>query len=147
VAALVHDVTIILGLFSIVQMEFDLTVLAALLAVIGYSLNDTIVVFDRIRETFRKMRKGTPVEIVNRSINQTLSRTLMTSLTTMIVLLALFFLGGEVIHAFAFALLAGIFVGTYSSIYVASSVALMMGVNKQDLMPVQKEGTEVDDRP
>lgn len=147
VAALIHDVTITLGLFSILQMEFDLTVLAALLAVIGYSLNDTIVVFDRIRETFRKMRKGTPVDVVNRSINQTLSRTLMTSFTTMLVLFALFFLGGEVIHAFAFALLAGIFVGTYSSIYVASAVALLMGVNKQDLMPVQKEGGEIDDRP
>lgn len=147
VAALVHDVTIILGVFSLSQMEFDLTVLAALLAVIGYSLNDTIVVFDRIRETFRKMRKGTPVDIVNRSINQTLSRTLMTSMTTMIVLLALFFLGGEVIHAFSTALIAGVVVGTYSSIFVASTVALYLGVSKEDLMPVQKEGAEVDDRP
>ena len=147
VAALVHDVVITLGVFSVTQMEFDLTVLAAILAVIGYSLNDTIVVFDRIRENFRKMRKGSPVEVMNRSINQTLSRTLMTSLTTLLVLIALFVFGGEVIHAFAFALIVGILVGTYSSIYVASTVALHLGVSKQDLMPVKKEGAEVDDRP
>jgi preprotein translocase subunit SecF len=147
VAALVHDVIITLGVISMLRFEFDLTVLAALLAVIGYSLNDTIVVFDRIRENFRKMRKGSAVDVVNNSLNQTLSRTLMTSFTTMLVLLALFFLGGQVIHSFAFALIMGIFVGTYSSIYVASAVALQLGVSKQDLMPVQKEGTEVDDRP
>lgn len=147
VAALIHDVTITLGLFSLLQMEFDLTVLAALLAIIGYSLNDTIVVFDRIRENFRRLRKGEPSEVINISINQTLSRTLMTSFTTLLVVTALFLFGGEVIHAFAFALLAGIAVGTYSSIYVASTVALFMGVNKQDLMPVKKEGGEVDDRP
>lgn len=147
VLALVHDVTITLGMFSITQMDFDLTVLAALLAVIGYSLNDTIVVYDRIREMFRKMRKGSPEEIMNQSINQTLSRTLMTSGTTLLVLVALFFLGGEVIHGFSAALLAGIVVGTYSSIYVASTLALMMGVTKQDLMPVPKEGAEADKRP
>ncbi|BAZ93924.1 protein-export membrane protein SecF [Thiohalobacter sp. COW1] len=147
VVALIHDVTITLGMFSVTQMEFDLTVLAALLAIIGYSLNDTIVVFDRIRENFRKIRKQSPTGVVNTSINQTLSRTLMTSLTTLLVVVALFVLGGEVIHAFAFALLVGILVGTYSSIYVASTVALLLGVSKQDLMPVKKEGAQVDDQP
>jgi preprotein translocase subunit SecF len=146
VIALVHDVLITVGLFSLLQIEFDLPVLAAVLAVIGYSLNDTIVVFDRIRENFRKMRKGTPVEIVNRSLNETLSRTLVTSMTTILVLLALFFLGGEIIHGFAFALLVGVLIGTYSSIYVASTSVLMLGVSKADLMPVKKEGV-VDDRP
>ena len=146
VIALVHDVIIVVGLFDLLQVEFDLPVLAAVLAVIGYSLNDTIVVFDRIRENFRKMRKGEPVEIVNRSLNETLSRTLVTSLTTILVLLALFFLGGEIIHGFAFALLVGVLIGTYSSIYVASTSILMLGVSKADLMPVKKEGV-VDDRP
>ena len=147
VAALVHDVIITLGAFSILQLDFDLTVLAAILAVIGYSLNDTIVVFDRIRENFRKIRKGSPEEIVNASLNQTLSRTLMTSFTTILVLLALFFIGGESIHGFATALLLGIFVGTYSSIYVASAAALALGVSKEDLMPVEKEGANLDDLP
>ena len=147
VAALVHDVLVTLGVFALVQIEFDLTVLAALLAVIGYSLNDTIVVFDRIRENFRKMRKGTPKQVMNTSINQTLSRTLMTSLTTLLVLFALFFLGGEIIHSFALALIVGVFIGTYSSIFVAGSTALALGVSKADLMPVEKEGKEVDDRP
>lgn len=147
VAALVHDVLFTLGVFSMIQVEFDLTVLAAILAVIGYSLNDTIVVFDRIRENFRKMRKGTPLDVMNTSINQTLSRTLMTSLTTLLVLFALYFLGGEVIHSFAFALIVGVFVGTYSSIFVAGSSALALGVSKADLMPVEKEGKEVDDTP
>ncbi len=147
VAALVHDVTITLGFFSVTRMEFDLTVLAAVLAVIGYSLNDTIVVFDRIRENFRKIRKGSPEEVMNISINQTLSRTIMTSLTTLLVLLALFFLGGEIIHNFALALILGVVVGTYSSIYVASAVALALGVSKADLMPVQKEGARIDDLP
>jgi preprotein translocase subunit SecF len=146
VIALVHDVTITVGIFALLQIEFDLPVLAAVLAVIGYSLNDTIVVFDRIRENFRKMRKGLPVEIVNRSLNETLSRTLVTSLTTMLVLLALFFLGGEIIHGFAFALLIGVLIGTYSSIYVASTSVLVLGVSKADLMPVKKEDM-VDDRP
>ncbi len=146
VAALAHDVIITLGFFSITQMEFDLTVLAALLAVIGYSLNDTIVVFDRIRENFLKMRKGTSEEVINGSLNQTLTRTLMTSFTTLLVLLALFFFGGETIHAFSAALIAGVFIGTYSSIYVASIVALALGVKKEDLMPpeVEKEGAEFD---
>jgi preprotein translocase subunit SecF len=139
VVALVHDVLITLGMFSLLQAEFDLSVLAAVLAVIGYSLNDTIVVFDRIRENFRRMRKGSPVEIVNRSLNQTLSRTLMTSVTTMLVLLALFFLGGEIIHGFSLALILGVFIGTYSSIYVASTAALALGISKQDLMQVVKE--------
>ncbi|MGB5200968.1 MAG: protein translocase subunit SecF [Sedimenticolaceae bacterium] len=146
VIALVHDVVITVGLFALLQIEFDLPVLAAILAVIGYSLNDTIVVFDRIRENFRKMRKGTPVEIVNRSLNETLSRTLVTSLTTLLVLMALFFLGGEIIHGFAFALLVGVLIGTYSSIYVASTAILMLGVSKADLMQVKKEDV-VDDRP
>jgi preprotein translocase subunit SecF len=140
VLSLVHDVVIIVGVFAFFQFDFDLTVLAALLAVIGYSLNDTIVVFDRIRENFRKVRKGTPVEIVNLSINQTLSRTLMTSLTTLLVLIALFIFGGEVIHAFSRALILGVVVGTYSSIYVASTATLALGVSKEDLLPVQQEG-------
>jgi len=142
VAALVHDVIITLGVFSIARIEFDLTVLAALLAVIGYSLNDTIVVFDRVRENFRKMRKGSPEQIMNTSINETLSRTVMTGVTTLLVLIALLALGGEIIHAFALALIIGIFVGTYSSIYVAGAAALMLGVSKADLMPVQKEAAE-----
>ena len=147
VAALFHDVIITIGFFSVLGLRFDLTVLAAVLAVIGYSLNDTIVVFDRVRENFRTMRKGTPVEIVNASLNQTLSRTLMTSLTTLLVLFALFFLGGELIHEFATALIVGVIIGTYSSIYVASTTALALGVMKADLMPVQKEGAEADARP
>ena len=146
VAALAHDVLFTVGLFSLLQIEFDLPVLAAVLAVIGYSLNDTIVVFDRIRENFRKMRKGSPLDIINKSLTETLSRTLVTSLTTILVLIALFFLGGEIIHGFAFALLVGVFIGTYSSIYVASTAILMLGVSKADLMPVKKEGV-VDDRP
>lgn len=144
VAALFHDVVITLGVFSVLQLDFDLTVLAACLAVIGYSLNDTIVVFDRIRENFRKMRKGSSEEIVNSSLNQTLSRTIMTSVTTLLVVLALFFVGGELIHGFASALIIGVVVGTYSSIYIASSTALSLGVNKTDLMPVKKEGEEIE---
>jgi preprotein translocase subunit SecF len=147
VAALVHDVIITLGVFSLLQIEFDLTVLAALLAVIGYSLNDTIVVFDRVRENFRKIRKGGSEQVMNISVNETLSRTIMTGVTTLLVLTALVLLGGEVIHAFALALIIGIFVGTYSSIYVAGALALLLGVSKADLMPVQKEGAEVDEGP
>jgi preprotein translocase subunit SecF len=147
IAALVHDVLIVLGFFSLTQMEFDLPVLAALLAVIGYSLNDTIVVFDRIRENFVRLRKHNPTEVVNRSLNQMLSRTLMTSVTTLIVLISLFIFGGELIHAFATALIIGVLIGTYSSIFVASTSALALGVNKADLMPVQKEGASVDNRP
>jgi preprotein translocase subunit SecF len=140
VAALVHDVTITMGIISLLQVEFDLTVVAALLAVIGYSLNDTIVVFDRIRENFPRMRKSTPVEVIDASLNQTLARTIMTGLTTLLVLVALFIFGGEIIHAFAFTLIIGIVVGTYSSIYVASAVSLELGVSKYDLMQVEKEG-------
>jgi preprotein translocase subunit SecF len=147
VAALVHDVLITVGIFSILGLQFDLTVLAAVLAVIGYSLNDTIVVFDRIRENFRKMRKGSSVDVVNTSLNQTLSRTLKTSITTLIVLLILFSLGGEIIHGFATALTIGVLIGTYSSIYVASSTILALNVTKQDLMPVKKEGAEFDTTP
>ncbi len=147
VIALVHDVIITIGFFSLFQIEFDLSVLAAVLAVIGYSLNDTIVVFDRIRENFRKIRKGSVIEIINISINETLSRTLITSLTTLLVLLALFFVGGEIIHGFALALILGVVVGTYSSIYVASAAVVALGVSKADLMPVKKEGAELDGRP
>ncbi|MFS6536479.1 protein translocase subunit SecF [Idiomarina loihiensis] len=146
VAALAHDVILTLGLFSILQLEFDLTVLAALLAVIGYSINDTVVVCDRIRETFRKFAKLTPIQTVNRALTDTLSRTLVTSLTTILVLLTLFFLGGPLIHGFATALLFGVVIGTYSSIYIASTVALKFGVSREDLMPpeVEKEGADQD---
>ncbi len=147
VIALVHDVLITIGVFSLFQIEFDLTVLAAILAVIGYSLNDTIVVYDRIRENFRRMRKGTPEKIINASLNQTLSRTLVTSITTLVVLVALFLFGGEIIHGFALALIVGVVIGTYSSIYVASTAVLTLGISKADLMPVQKEGAEIDGRP
>lgn len=147
VAALVHDVVITLGFFAITQINFDLSVLAAILAVIGYSLNDTIVVFDRIRENFRAIRKHTPEQIMNISINQTLSRTIITSLTTLLVLLALFLLGGESIRSFAVALIIGVIVGTYSSIYVASSAVLGLGLTREDMMPVEKEGGELDDIP
>lgn len=139
IVALVHDVLLTLGFFSVLQLEFDLTVLAAILAIIGYSLNDTIVVFDRIRETFLKMRKGTSEEIINRALNDTLSRTLMTSMTTLLVVLSLFTFGGEVIHAFSIALLIGILVGTYSSIYIASNTVLTLGVSKADLLPPEKD--------
>ncbi len=142
VVALIHDVVITLGFFSLTRIEFDLTVLAAILAIIGYSLNDTIVVFDRIRETFLRMRKGTSVEIVNAALNDTLSRTLMTSLTTLLVVVALFMFGGEVMHAFSIALLFGIVIGTYSSIYIASNTILAMGVSKEDLLPPVKEDDE-----
>lgn len=149
VIALFHDVTITLGFFSLLGIEFDLTVLAAVLTVIGYSLNDTIVVFDRIRENFRKIRKGTPEEITNNALTATLSRTIMTSATTLFVVIAIFVKGGPVIHAFAAALLMGITVGTYSSIYVASAVALKLGLSKEDLIPqkVEKEGADLDPLP
>ncbi|MCQ8849420.1 protein translocase subunit SecF [Alteromonas stellipolaris] len=149
VSALAHDVILTLGLFSILQIEFDLTVLAAVLAVIGYSLNDTIVVSDRIRENFRKIRKGEPIDIINISLTQTLNRTIITSLTTVLVLIALFYKGGALIHGFATALLFGVVVGTYSSVYIASSVALALGISKEDLMPpqVEKEGADLDPMP
>ncbi|MDE0153379.1 MAG: protein translocase subunit SecF [Gammaproteobacteria bacterium] len=145
VIALVHDVILTIGFFSLTQIEFDLTVLAAILAVIGYSLNDTIVVFDRIRENFRALRRQSSIEVLNVSINQTLSRTLMTSLTTLLVLFALFFFGGEVIHAFSIALIVGVIIGTYSSIYVAGSSLLVLGVSGQDLDTTPTE--DADDRP
>ena len=147
VAALIHDVVITLGFFSILGMEFDLTVLAAILAVIGYSLNDTIVVYDRIRENFRKLRKGSSQDVMNISLNQTLSRTLMTSFTTILVLIALALLGGEIIHNFAIALLVGVVVGTYSSIFIASPIVLALGIRKEDLMVPEKEGADVDNMP
>ena len=147
VLALVHDVTIVLGFFSIMQLDFDLTVLAAVLAVIGYSLNDTIVVYDRIRENFRIMRKGGPLEIMNSSLSQTLSRTLVTSLTTALVLIALLVFGGETIRGFAIALLAGVVIGTYSSIYVAANLLLALKITKEDLIPPPKEETEIDEMP
>ncbi|MGR9099152.1 MAG: protein translocase subunit SecF [Gammaproteobacteria bacterium] len=147
VVALIHDIVITLGFFSVLGLEFDLTVLAAILAVIGYSLNDTIVVYDRIRENFRKLRKGSAKEVTNISINQTLSRTVMTSFTTILVVIALALLGGEIIHNFAVALLVGILIGTYSSIFVASPTVLALGVSKEDLMLPEKEGAEIDNRP
>jgi preprotein translocase subunit SecF len=147
VAALIHDVLISMGILSAVQMEFDLTVVAALLAVIGYSLNDTIVLFDRIRENFPRLRKRSPADVVNTSVNETLSRTLMTSMTTLLVLFALFIVGGEIIHSFAFTLIVGVLVGTYSSIFVASTVLLKLGVSKYDLLQVEKEGATADRLP
>jgi preprotein translocase subunit SecF len=145
VVALAHDVIITLGFFSLTGLEFDLTVLAALLAVIGYSLNDTIVVADRIRENFRKLRRAEPVSVINTSLTETLGRTLVTSLTTLLVLLALALFGGEMIFGFAIALIVGVMIGTYSSIYVASNVLLALGVSKEDLMLPVKEGAEQDD--
>ncbi|MHC8606017.1 protein translocase subunit SecF [Arenicellales bacterium IMCC56312] len=147
VVALIHDVLITLGIFSFLAIEFSLPVLAAILAVIGYSLNDTIVVFDRIRENFRKMRKGQSIEIMNRSINQTLPRTILTSLTTLLVVVTLIVAGGEIIKGFAIALLIGVIVGTYSSIFVASPTVLFLGISREDMLPVQKEGAEGDPTP
>ncbi len=146
ILALVHDVIITVGFFSLFQIEFDLSVLASILAVIGYSLNDTVVVLDRIRETFRNIRKTSPEDVLNISINETLGRTIVTSLTTLLVLLALFFLGGEIIHGFALALIIGVVIGTYSSIYIASSALMTMNIHKQDFLVVAKEQI-VDDAP
>ena len=147
ILATIHDVIVTLGLFSILGLEFDLTVLAAVLALIGYSLNDTIVVYDRIRENFRLMRNKSTEEIMNISVNVTLSRTIMTSLTVILVLASLFFLGGEVIHNFSIVLLFGVFFGTYSSIFIASPMALLLGISPEDLMIPVKEGAEIDHRP
>lgn len=147
VAALIHDVVITLGFFSLFGLEFDLTVLAAILAVIGYSLNDTIVVFDRVRDNFRMMRQIGPEEVLNESLNETLSRTVMTSFTTIIVVIALAVLGGEIIHNFALALLVGIGIGTYSSIFIASPIVLALGITHQDLMVPVKEGSDIDNMP
>ncbi|MFQ5936115.1 MAG: protein translocase subunit SecF, partial [Acidiferrobacterales bacterium] len=142
IVAVAHDVLVTFGFFSLTQIEFSLPVLAATLAVLGYSLNDTIVVFDRIRENFRRMRRAKVVDIMNSSINQTLSRTIITSGTTMLTVLALFFLGGEIIHGFSTALIVGIVVGTYSSIYIATPVVLALGISREDLMPAKKEEAE-----
>ncbi len=146
VLALVHDVIITLGIFSLARLEFDLTVLAAVLAVVGYSLNDTIVVSDRIRENFRKIRQASPVEVINESLSQTLWRTINTSVTTMLVLSALFFIGGELIHNFAIALMIGVGIGTYSSMYVAASIMLTLKLDREDLLE-HVEGELVDDLP
>lgn len=146
VVALFHDVLIVLGVFSIMRWDFDLTVLAALLAVIGYSLNDTIVVADRIRENFRRIRKGTPIEIINNSLNQTLGRTVITSGTTLLVLFALYALGGELIRGFAIGLIIGIVVGTYSSIYIAANILLLLNISKEDLAIPIKEGADDPDQ-
>ena len=146
VVALIHDVLIVLGVFALFGLDFDLTVLAAILAVIGYSLNDSIVVADRVRENFRIMRTPDPLVVMNTSINQTLSRTIATSVTTLLVLLALLFLGGEMIHNFALALTIGVAVGTYSSIYVATGTLLLMNISRDDLLVPEKE-QEIDDRP
>ncbi|WP_025822559.1 protein translocase subunit SecF [Shewanella marina] len=142
--SLAHDVILTLGLFSFLQLEFDLTVLAGVLTVVGYSLNDTIVVYDRVRENFLKLRKATPYDVINISITQTMSRTIITTGTTLITVVALFLKGGTMIHGFATALLMGILFGTYSSIYVASYLAMKLGVNRECMMPVEieKEGAD-----
>ena len=147
VVALAHDLIITLGIFSLFRIEFNLNTLAALLAIIGYSLNDTIVVSDRIRENFRRMRKGSPLEMVNVSLNQTLGRTLITSFTTLLVLFSILFIGGEATQGFAVALIIGVVIGTYSSIYIASNVILYMNVTREDLMVPVKEGAELDEIP
>ena len=147
VAALLHDVVIILGLFSIFAWDFDLTVLAALLAVIGYSLNDTIVVSDRIRENFRTERVLEPIDMVDLSLNQTLGRTIITSLTTLLVLFALFIFGGELIRGFSLALILGVLIGTYSSIYVVANMLLSMNLTQEDLAVPEPEGADFDGMP
>jgi preprotein translocase subunit SecF len=143
--ALIHDPVLILGTFSLFHLEFNLITLAAMLTMLGYSLNDTVVVYDRVRENFRKVRKGTPVEILNLSVNQTLSRTIMTSGLTLIVVVALLIFGGEMLRGFSIALIVGIVIGTYSSIYIAGSLAILMGLQKQHLMPPEKK--IIDDNP
>ncbi|OGV49979.1 MAG: protein-export membrane protein SecF [Legionellales bacterium RIFCSPHIGHO2_12_FULL_42_9] len=143
--ALIHDPVLILGVFAIFHVEFDLKALAGLLAVIGYSLNDTIVVFDRVRENFIKIRRTTPLDLMNISINQTLSRTIMTSLLTLFVVVALFVYGGETIRGFSLALIIGIVIGTYSSIYVAGALAVVMGLDRKDFIPAERK--DIDDRP
>lgn len=147
VVALIHDVIIVLGFFAIFRLDFDLTVLAAVLAVIGYSINDTIVVYDRVRENFRKVRQASPEEVINISMSQTLSRTFMTSFTTLLVLWALQFFGGEMIHNFSLALIVGVIIGTFSSVYVAANILMALNTTKEDLMPPVKEGAELDDMP
>jgi len=147
VVALLHDIIVTLGFFSIFGLQFDLTVLAGILAVIGYSLNDTVVVFDRIRENFIGMRGATTLDAMNRSINDTLSRTIITGITTLLVLVALYVLGGESVSSFSIAVIVGIIVGTYSSIYVASALSLSLGISARDLLPPDKDTTLADDLP
>ena len=147
VVALAHDLIVTLGIFSLVRMEFNLNTLAAMLAIIGYSLNDTIVVSDRIRENFRRMRRGTPIEMVNKSLNQTLSRTLITSFTTLLVLFSILIIGGESTQGFAIALIIGVIIGTYSSVYIASNVIIYMKVTREDLMIPLKEGADLEGHP
>ena len=147
IVSLVHDIIVTLGCFALFQWDFDLTVLAALLALIGYSINDTIVVFDRIRENFRKLRKMDSLDIVNISMTQTLGRSIMTSMTVFLVMIVLFLFGGELLAGFSKAMLVGVVIGTYSSIYIAANTAVAMGISKEDLMPTAKEGEEVDARP
>ena len=142
IAALVHDVIVTVGFFAVFRISFDLTVLAAVLAVIGYSLNDTIVVFDRVRENFRTMRRGTAESIINSSVNQTLARTFVTAVTTLLVLFALLFLGGEAVYGFSVALIVGVIIGTYSTIYIATAAALMLDVSPADLMPPKREAAD-----
>ena len=145
VAATAHDAVLVLGFFSLFRIEFDLSALAAVLAVIGYSLNDTIVVFDRVRENFLETRKGSALEIINAAINQTLARTIVTGLTTLIVLVCLFLYGGEILRGFSDALIVGIIVGTYSSIFIASAVVVLLGISREDLLPPTPE--ELDEMP
>ena len=147
IAALFHDVIITLGIFSVFQWDFDLTVLAAILALIGYSINDTIVIYDRIRENFRLLRKTDPLEVINVSLTQTLGRSMMTSGTTLLVLISLFLFGGELLRGFSTALIIGIVVGTYSSTYIAAHITAALNVSKEDLMPKEKEGAELDEAP
>jgi preprotein translocase subunit SecF len=147
VVALVHDVIIVVGLFSVFGWQFDLTVLAAVLAVIGYSLNDTVVVFDRVRENFLGTRGRTPEQVLNSSVNDTLSRTIMTGFTTLLVLGALYFLGGETLKPFSLALIIGVLVGTYSSVYIASACALLLDIKAQDMTPSEKDAKLIDDLP
>lgn len=147
VVATAHDVLVVMGLFSIFGWQFDLTVLASVLAVIGYSLNDTVVVFDRVRENFSLMRGATPEQVLNQSVNDTLSRTIMTGITTLMVLTALYFIAGETLKPFSLALIIGVLVGTYSSIYVASATSLYLDIKPQDLMPSEKDSRFIDDLP
>ncbi len=146
IIATTHDIVVVLGLFALFQWEFSLSVLAAMLAILGYSVNDTVVVFDRIRENFRRLRKGTVGEVIDNAITRTLSRTIMTSLTTQLMVFAMLFLGGEILFYFALALTLGIVIGTYSSVLVASPIVMWLGISREDLMPVKKEGL-ADDRP
>jgi preprotein translocase subunit SecF len=147
VASLVHDIVFVMGFFALFGWQFDLTVLASMLAVVGYSLNDTVVVFDRVRENFALLRRASPEEVINRSLNDTLSRTIMTGFTTLMVLTILYVVGGETLRPFSLALIVGVVIGTYSSIYIASATSLLLGITAQDLMPSEKDAKLVDDLP